>query len=329
MGIKNGLVTDNNIGGIPVKVDIIQPSGLRNVRTLIPMVAKGITVHNTGNTGVGSGDEAHGNYLKNVEKVDKDYVSWHFTVDEDSITQHLPMNEVGYHAGDGGNGPGNGSTIGIEIAECGNYVKSEANGIKLICWLLKEYNFSYDSVKPHRYYSLEKKLCPRRILKSENTWSGDWTGFINTRVKVEYGKMFNSSTTVAVNDVINIGDTVRLSKSAIQWNGSSIGDSYKAKEYKVQSIGTDGRTVLTINNIVMYAVDKKYLSKGLTVSSNNEYLVKVNVGELNIRKGPGTNYDTNGSIKNGGVYTIVETVGNWGKLKSSAGYICLDYVDRI
>ena len=52
---------------------------------------------------------------------------------------------------------------------------------------------------------------------------------------------------------------------------------------------------------------------------------KVNVSELNIRKGPGTNYGTNGSIKDKGVYTITEIQnGSWGKLKSGAGWINVD-----
>ena len=54
-------------------------------------------------------------------------------------------------------------------------------------------------------------------------------------------------------------------------------------------------------------------------------IYKVNVPELNIRKGPGTNYATNGSIKNKGKYTITEIQnGSWGRLKSGAGWICID-----
>lgn len=66
---------------------------------------------------------------------------------------------------------------------------------------------------------------------------------------------------------------------------------------------------------------------------NTPYLVRVTTDELNIRKGPGTNYGTNGSIKGKGVYTIVaESAGKgatkWGKLKSGAGWISLDYCQR-
>lgn len=63
------------------------------------------------------------------------------------------------------------------------------------------------------------------------------------------------------------------------------------------------------------------------------YTVKVTATELNIRKGPGTNYGTNGSIKDKGIYTIVEeSVGTgatkWGKLKSGVGWISLDYTQK-
>jgi N-acetylmuramoyl-L-alanine amidase len=57
----------------------------------------------------------------------------------------------------------------------------------------------------------------------------------------------------------------------------------------------------------------------------NTYLpgvYRVICDSLNIRKGPGTNYFITGSIKDKGTYTIVEVKnGNWGKLKSGAGWI--------
>lgn len=42
-------------------------------------------------------------------------VSWHYTVDDHAIVQHLPDGERAYHAGDGANGPGNRTSIGIEL----------------------------------------------------------------------------------------------------------------------------------------------------------------------------------------------------------------------
>lgn len=64
-------------------------------------------------------------------------------------------------------------------------------------------------------------------------------------------------------------------------------------------------------------------------ATNTSYLVKVTASALNIRKGPGTNYKINNVIRDQGTYTIVETQGNWGKLKSGAGWIHLDYAKRV
>ena len=76
------------------------------------------------------------------------------------------------------------------------------------------------------------------------------------------------------------------------------------------------------------------LSKGTSINTkNDDYLVQVTAKDLNIRQGPGTNYPSNGFITPG-TYTIVkESNGQgsslWGKLKSGAGWISLDYCKKI
>lgn len=67
---------------------------------------------------------------------------------------------------------------------------------------------------------------------------------------------------------------------------------------------------------------------GSSVSASGSFLVRVKIKDLYIRTGPGTNYSNKGFIKPG-VYTIVQTSGKWGKLKSGAGWICLDYAVKI
>ena len=91
----------------------------------------------------------------------------------------------------------------------------------------------------------------------------------------------------------------------------------------------------------IYLENASYVTIGKTVagSSSNapvtkpaassSYLVKVTANALNIRKGPGTNYGTNGTITNKGTYTITETQNGFGKLKSGAGWICLNYTKRV
>ena len=68
---------------------------------------------------------------------------------------------------------------------------------------------------------------------------------------------------------------------------------------------------------------------------DNSFKVKVVINDLNIRTGPGTNYSKTGKFIEPGVYTIVEIqngVGSksgWGRLKSGAGWISLDFATRI
>lgn len=59
------------------------------------------------------------------------------------------------------------------------------------------------------------------------------------------------------------------------------------------------------------------------------YLVKVTANALNVRDGAGTNFKVNRVITNKGIYTIVAEENGWGKLKSGAGWICLNYTKRV
>lgn len=70
-------------------------------------------------------------------------------------------------------------------------------------------------------------------------------------------------------------------------------------------------------------------STSSSTTSSSSYKVKVTCDELNIRSGAGTNYKIVGSIKDKGVYTITQTKGSWGKLKSGKGWICLDYTKKL
>lgn len=68
---------------------------------------------------------------------------------------------------------------------------------------------------------------------------------------------------------------------------------------------------------------------------NEKFAVRVSIANLNIRKGPGTNYGVTGNFTGRGVFTIIETKAGkgstkgWGKLKSGKGWISLDYATRI
>lgn len=65
------------------------------------------------------------------------------------------------------------------------------------------------------------------------------------------------------------------------------------------------------------------------------YIVRITASDgVNIRKGPGTNYEITGTIATNGAYTIIaekngKGAKKWGKLKSGAGWIALDYTEKI
>lgn len=71
-----------------------------------------------------------------------------------------------------------------------------------------------------------------------------------------------------------------------------------------------------------------------TPTTFQPYRVRVTIPNLNIRKGPGTNYGTIGHYTGKGVFTIVEEAtgegaSKWGRLKSNAGWISLDYAAKL
>ncbi len=90
-----------------------------------------------------------------------------------------------------------------------------------------------------------------------------------------------------------------------------------------------GYSVFDENGVSVYPS-----STAASNSTAEPFLVKVSISDLNIRKGPGTDYDRTQFIP-AGIYTITEVrVGQgssagWGRLKSGAGWISLEYVKRI
>ena len=65
------------------------------------------------------------------------------------------------------------------------------------------------------------------------------------------------------------------------------------------------------------------------------YNVKVNIPNLNIRKGPGFNYDATGRFTGIGTFEIVEvhdgegSGSGWGRLSSGEGWISLDHTYKV
>ncbi|CAN2250214.1 phage PBSX; N-acetylmuramoyl-L-alanine amidase [Bacillus subtilis] len=161
-------------------VNIIQdfiPKGNKN-RPAYLMNPLYITVHNTSNTAKGADAASHARYVKNPETA----TSWHFTVDDKKIYQHLPLNENGWHAGDG-NGTGNRKSIGIEICENsdGDFEKTVSNAQWLIKKLMKEQGISFANVVPHKHWS--GKECPRKLLDCWDSFKAGINGAASSPTK--------------------------------------------------------------------------------------------------------------------------------------------------
>lgn len=78
-----------------------------------------------------------------------------------------------------------------------------------------------------------------------------------------------------------------------------------------------------------------YTAAGQQASAGVPFSVQVDILDLNIRTGAGTNYAKTGEKTGKGVFTIVEVKAGqgasagWGRLKSGAGWISLDYATRL
>ncbi|MGG6272992.1 N-acetylmuramoyl-L-alanine amidase [Bacillus velezensis] len=180
-----------------------------------------ITVHNTANTAKGASAAMHARYEKNPETP----TSWHFTVDEKEIYQHLPLNENGWHAGDGNCGTGNRKSIGIEICENsdGDFEKAVANAQWLIKKLMKEQGISLANVVPHKHWS--GKQCPRKLLDRWDSFKAGISGASSSSPETKPGATY----TVKKGDTLSeIAQGTGVSMANLQkWN--NIKDPNKIK----------------------------------------------------------------------------------------------------
>lgn len=116
--------------------------------------------------------------------------------------------------------------------------------------------------------------------------------------------------------------------------------------YRVRKILADAKSQIGAYKVFANAKDCADKNPGYTVFDQNgkavypvkkdePFMVRVDISDLNIRKGPGTNYARTGRFTGKGIFTIVEekegtgSKTGWGRLKSGAGWIALDYAVRV
>ena len=147
-------------------VDHIPRNTPHNRRPGTSMNPEYITIHSTGNSSSTARNER--NWLTNPSNTRT--ASWHIVVDEKEAIEAIPLNEVAWHAGDGGSGTGNRKSTGIEICESGDRQRTLQNTVKLVAKLLKERGWGADRLR--RHYDWNKKICPRIFYDG-----GKWTAW--------------------------------------------------------------------------------------------------------------------------------------------------------
>lgn len=196
------------------------------------------------------------------------------------------------------------------------------NGKKKLLWLgdkTKTLNYTPKSdemvITVHRWFA--NKSCP-----------GDWLyarlGDLAAQVTAKLG---GSSATTTLSKPTTSTTLYRVRKTWADAK-SQLGAYSQLANAKAMVNKNPGYSVFDGSGNVVYA------GKTATTTTFTPYLVKVTADVLNIRKGAGTNYGTNGAIRNKGVYTIVAEANGkgatkWGKLKSGAGWISLDYTKKV
>jgi N-acetylmuramoyl-L-alanine amidase len=134
-----------------------------------------ITVHETANTAPTATAEMHRGFVWSGGGPET--VSFHFVVDDFEVIQLLPLNELGWHAGDGCDEPAadDGCFRSVAIETC---VNKDGPGwdkaFKNLCWLISELirnpsrfqggtgkRFSQAKIAPHSKWM--RKDCPHRI----------------------------------------------------------------------------------------------------------------------------------------------------------------------
>lgn len=135
-----------------------------------------ITIHATENVG-GTADD-HARYLSNSGKRSRNnprfgrsgWVTWHFTVDDREVVEHLLPTEQGDHADYGGRGDR--QSIGIEICEFRNPTRQAATidrAARLTAWLADRYGIPQSHIVPHMHWPRWDyrygKPCPRILLE--------------------------------------------------------------------------------------------------------------------------------------------------------------------
>ena len=147
--------------GSPFKADLLLSGGTGKVR--------GVTIHNTGRIAVSPQTTPAEQYTRATwPNANMNSVRVHYYVDAFGAWQNLREDEVGWHTGDGTYGPGNNTTVAIEIIMDGSGdaddLAAEENGARLAASILRRHGLTERDLYTHRELSPVGKYCPAFLL---------------------------------------------------------------------------------------------------------------------------------------------------------------------
>ena len=261
-----------------------------------------------------------------------------------TVYQTLPWNHRGWHCGSGSKGSGNNTHIGVEMCEpaCirytsgSNFTCSDLSAaravakrtyeaaVELFAYLCKQYNLNpaADGVIISHREGHSRGIASNHG-DPEHLWKGLGLGYTMDGFRKEDVKaaMGGAGTAEPEN-----GGWYRVRKSWADVKSQKGAFKVLANAKKCAD-ENPGYSVYDESGKAVYGGEE-------SESGFSPYLVQVSITDLNIRKGPGTDYGKTGKYTGKGVFTIVaEADGQgascWGKLKSGAGWISLDYAKRI
>ena len=196
------------------------------------------------------------------------------------------------------------------------------NGKKKLLWLGdKDKTLSYEPksdemvLTVHRWFA--NKSCP-------GSWMYARMGDLAAKVTAQLGDGASEGTETEYPEKLTEG-YYRVRKA---WSDSkSQKGAYKIlSNAKKCADANPGYSVFDNNGVNIYTPNTS-----TKAAPDVPFTVKVSISDLNIRKGPGTDYAKTGKFTCKGVFTIVEVQSGqgasagWGRLKSGAGWISLDY----
>jgi hypothetical protein len=135
----------------------------------LALVPRYVTIHETSNTNVGANAEMHRRFVQGGGG--RDGVSFHWVVDDTEAIHLLTDAEVGWHAGDGRDGPGNRQSLAIEtcVHADGDWARTRRNLTILVATLMHRHGIPLANVVQHSRWS--GKNCPL-VMRRDGLWAG-------------------------------------------------------------------------------------------------------------------------------------------------------------